>query len=91
MFFMGMVAALNPCVGYVYIMEIVEKKRETLITTIAQVAESVPVLIGPLYFMYVGNRWEPLVIMGTFVSFVSAVMVFWVEESPRYLLATKQY
>ena len=35
MFMMGVAAALNPCVGYVYIMEIAEKKRETLVITLS--------------------------------------------------------
>lgn len=34
MFLMGVSAALNPCVGYVYIMEVVEKRHETLIITL---------------------------------------------------------
>lgn len=35
MFLMGVAAALNPCVGYVYIMEVVEKKHETTIITLS--------------------------------------------------------
>jgi MFS family permease len=85
MFLMGVAAALNPCVGYVYIMEIAEKKHETLVITLSQIGEGIPTLIGPLYFMFVGTSWKPLVIMGTFVSLMSTILVFWVIESPRYL------
>ena len=35
MFLMGVVASLNPCVGYVYLMEIVPRKYETLIVTLS--------------------------------------------------------
>jgi hypothetical protein len=35
MFLMGVAAALNPCVGYVYILEIVQKKYEATIITLS--------------------------------------------------------
>lgn len=34
MFLMGVAAALNPCVGYVYVLEVVSKKHEALIITL---------------------------------------------------------
>ena len=48
-------------------------------------------MIGPLYFMWIGTQWEPLVIMGTLVSLISTIMVFWVIESPRYLYSCGEY
>lgn len=35
MFMMGVAAALNPCVGYVYILEVVSKKHEATIITLS--------------------------------------------------------
>jgi hypothetical protein len=38
--------------------------------------------------MFIGNHWQPLIEMGTFVSLVSTIMVIWVIESPRYLYSS---
>lgn len=91
MFLMGVGGALNPCVGYVYIMEIVSKKYETNIVILSQIGEGLPTLIGPLYFMYIGTEWRPLVSMGVIVSVISVVMVYWIIESPRYLYSKGKY
>ena len=55
MFLMGVAAALNPCVGYVYILEVVSKQHEAKIITLSQIGEGIPTLIGPLYFMFVSS------------------------------------
>ncbi|CDW84962.1 solute carrier family member 5 [Stylonychia lemnae] len=91
MFLMGIVGAINPCVGYVYIMEIVMKKHQTISVTIAQVGEGLAAICGPLYFMYIGNRWEPMIYIGTIISLISSVMVLWIKESPRYLASKGQF
>lgn len=41
--------------------------------------------------MFIGRNWEPLVIMGTVVSFISTIMLFWVIESPRYLYSSGEF
>ena len=82
---MGMGAALNPCVGYVYVMELVPRNRQTTVITLTQIGEGIPTLIGPLYFMYGSTDWKPLVIMGLVISVISNIMVFWTIESPRFL------
>ena len=88
MFLMGVSAALNPCVAYVYVMEVVPKKDETFIMTMTQIGEAIPTLVGPLYFMYVSTHWQPLLVMGSFIALISTVLVFWIIESPRYLHST---
>eukprot|EP00347_Sterkiella_histriomuscorum_P011630 403371714 len=60
MFMMGISAALNPCVGYPYIMEIIEKRHETLVITLSQIGEGIPTIIGPIYFMAYGKTWQAL-------------------------------
>ena len=52
---MGVAAALNPCVGYVYILEVVSKRNEAFIITLSQIGEAIPTLVGPLYFMYISS------------------------------------
>jgi hypothetical protein len=91
MFLMGVAAALNPCVGYVYVMEITQKRYEANVITLSQIGEGIPTLIGPLYFMFISTSWKPLVMMGTIVSLISTIMVFWVIESPRYLYSKGMY
>ena len=90
MFLMGVACALNPCVAYVYVMEVVPKKDETLIITLTQIGEAIPTIVGPLYFMYVNTYWQPLIVMGSTISVISTVLVFWTIESPRYLLSSGQ-
>lgn len=89
MFLIGLGAALNLCVGYVYIMEIQEKKHETSVISYSQIGEGVPTLVGPLYFMLLSNSWEPLIGIGTCVSAATMVLSYWVIESPRFLYAIK--
>ena len=86
---MGVGAALNPCIGYVYVMEIVPRKHQAVAITLTQIGEGIPTLIAPLYFMYVSTYWQPLIIMGIIVSLISNVMMFWLIESPRYLYSKK--
>jgi len=47
MFLLGLSASLNPCIGYVYLMEIVHSKHTTLVITLAQIGEGIPTLLGP--------------------------------------------
>ena len=91
MFLMGVAASLNPCVAYVYLLEVVEKRQETIVITLSSIGEGLPTLIGPLYFMYVGTYWKPLIVMGTAVSAISTLMVPWIIESPIYLYSKGKY
>ena len=38
-----------------------------------------------------GKYANALILMGLVISIIATVMIFWIVESPRYLLATKQY
>lgn len=41
--------------------------------------------------MFISNSWEPLVVMGTVVSLISTIMLFWVIESPWYLYSCGEF
>jgi len=48
-------------------------------------------LWATLYFMFVSTHWEGFVLLGLILQVFSCVTVFWIPESPVYLLKTKKF
>lgn len=48
-------------------------------------------MLDVVYFVYISDNWVYLQIPNLVLTFVGMVFIFFMPESPRFLVATKQY
>jgi len=53
--------------------------------------EIVPNFIGPIYFRFISKNWIYLQIVGVSLSAISAVLIWFLPESPRFLYVKHRY
>ncbi len=54
-------------------------------------AESIVYLLNIAYFVYISDRWIPLQIPNLILSLVGVIYVYFMPETPVWLVATKRY
>ncbi|CDW87221.1 solute carrier family member 5 [Stylonychia lemnae] len=87
MFVLGALAAINIGICFAYNIEIVEKKHEVLVISLNSLGMGLAGLFVPLYFIFIGKTWQPIIYAATLASMISTLMVFNIKESPRFLSA----
>ena len=89
-FIIGMMATIRAQVGFIYIYENMRAKHYERCAAVIGFFEGTLALIGALYFMLVSKDWFPLVFGAFCVSICGAFGVFFLHESPRYLIKSGQ-
>lgn len=85
-FTFGLLTSLRTNVGYVYLMELLPKRVQTAVTSGWNVQESVIYVLGTLYFWKISTHWIYFTSIGFVWCVISAVLMIWVPESPRFLV-----
>ena len=86
-FAQGTLSTIRINIGYLWLMELLPKRHQTAIGSIWNVYESFVVMVGPLYFGYVSNKWFYLVLAGYIEQVICLATCFFLPESPRLLVA----
>ena len=61
---LGAVSSLRINVGYIYLMELMPKSKQTAIGTFWNVIEGLIILFGPIYFWLISSDWTYLFFCG---------------------------
>ena len=87
MFCFGGLCSVNLGVGYVYLMELLPKKVQTGVTSWLNVQEAFVYVFVTIYYWKISRHWFWLVFFGFAVHLLGCILLLWVPESPRYLIA----
>lgn len=92
LFIYGLSAGGRSLVAYYYQCELVPQEIQYIIGTATRCASSLSALVGVLLFLYVTNDWHVIFLsVGIIVSLAVLGGIFILSESPRFLIATKNY
>ena len=86
-FFEGLAASCTQTVGYVYMMELLPLRRQSLFTSIYSGYDTcLTYLIATIYFRFISNHWFYLAAFGYFLQIISVSLVWFLPESPKILV-----
>jgi hypothetical protein len=84
----GALSSIRVNIGYVYLMELLPKGAQTPVTTAWCIEDAVIYFIATMYFWKIGKQTMWLQITGLVWSCLSCILVYWLPESPRFLVST---
>ncbi len=82
----GALSSIRVNIGYVYLMELLPKSAQTPVTTAWCIEDAVIYFIATMYFWKIGKQTIGFEIVGLVWSFLCCVLVYWLPESPRFLI-----
>lgn len=65
--------------------------RQTLVGTILQLNNGFVAVYSVIYYWFISNYWIPLQVFGGVLTVISMVGVYFLPESPKFLLTMKRY
>ena len=89
-FCFGCVSTMIIEIGYVYLMELMPAKNQPHVTTIWSVQESLIYITCVVWFWKISKHWFGYALIGYAWNLISVVCMYWVPESPRYLIAAEK-
>ena len=90
-FLFGALSSVRMNIGYVYLMEMLPEKWQTPITSIWNVQEAFIYVLATLYFWKISTHWFYFVVIGLGFNIISVIGLFFLPESPRYLVTVKKF
>ncbi len=78
-------------ISYLYMQEFLPKDKQTLVGTILQLNNGFVSIYTVIYYWFISNDWIPIQVFGGVLTAVSAIGVWFLPESPKYLLTVKRY
>ena len=67
------------------------KRDKVIVLTIQFMMESVVYLLNIIYFLYISKEWVWLQIPNVILCLVGVMWVYYLPETPHWLLAKKRY
>lgn len=90
-FALGISITARVYVGYTFNLEFQPKRNQIIVSTIQFMTESCVYLVDIAYFTYVSDNWVYLQIPNLVLNFIGIIFIVQMPESPRWLIASKQY
>jgi len=78
-------------ISYLYMQELLPKEKQTLVGTILQLNNGFVAIYCVIYYWFISNWWIPIQVFGGVLTLGSAVGVWFLPESPKFLLTKKRY
>ena len=86
LFFIGALSSVRIIVGFTYMLELIGAPYRTMYGTLWGINENLVYLWATLYFWKVGKNVFPLLALGYGINIVAVVGVYFLPESPVYLI-----
>lgn len=87
-FFFGICIIGRMACGFLLMMELVPTKNQAAVGASLMVAEGCVQIVWTAYFVFISQNSVPFLWFITILNFVTAIVCFWIVESPRYLYST---
>ena len=71
--------------------ELLPKEKQTMVGTILQLNNGVVAIYCVIYYWFISSWWIPIQVFGGVLTFVSEAGVWFLPESPKFLLTKKRY
>ena len=85
-FFIGAFSSIRTNVGYVFLLELMPKKRQSMYGTIWNNCECAIYPLATIYFWKISTHWIYFCFIGYLLSLWSFISSFFLPESPRFLI-----
>ena len=86
----GMGATISSSIYTIYVYELMTKDNYTTAIMARYIIEGLSSLFIPLYFNYLSNDSQWLLLFIFSMKFIGAILTQFLHESPRYLISTGQ-
>lgn len=90
-FFFGMGGVGRSSISYLYMQEFLPQDKQTLVGTILQLNNGFVAVYTVLYYWFISNYWIPIQIFGGVLTAISMIGVWFLPESPKFLITKKRY
>lgn len=80
-----MLTSIRINVGFLFMMEMMPAKLQTIVGSFASVLDSSVYLAVTLYFWKIGKNWFYVALVGLCFNFIAALGAWFLPESPKYL------
>eukprot|EP00347_Sterkiella_histriomuscorum_P017063 403350803 len=91
MFILGFFSVGRASVGYLYMQELTPVKNQVIVGSICQMTSGLMTIFICLYFMFISKYWIPFQIFGCSTMFLVTITVWFMPESPKFLISKKRY
>lgn len=71
--------------------EFLPQNKQTLVGTILQLNNGFVAVYTVIYYWFISNWWIPINVFGGLLTLVSMVGVWFLPESPKFLITMKRY
>jgi MFS family permease len=85
-FFIGVFSTVRVNIGYPYMAELVGQKYRTAYGTLWSISEGLIFIYATIYFLQISTKWIYFTLIGYCLQIISMVLVFFLPESPVYLM-----
>ena len=90
-FVFGLMTTIRVNVGFVYMMELMPKRKQTFYATIYNIVEGTCLLYGTVYFWFISKDWIYFTSIGFVFQTFNIITVWFLPESPRLLIELKRF
>lgn len=90
-FIFGMGGVGRSSISYLYMQEFLPQNKQTLVGTILQLNNGFVAVYTVIYYWFISNYWIPIQIFGGVLTAVSMAGVYFLPESPKFLLTKRRY
>ena len=88
---MGLMTSIRVMIGFIYMMEFFPKSRSVAIGTVSGLLGNMLNIFLPIYFWVISKHWLYYCLIGLVMQVFATVSVFFIPESPKWLLAVQDY
>ena len=89
-FLFGMLASIRQVTGWVYFMELLPKKNNTVAACVFCVIDALTYLMVTVYFLAISKDWFYIILFAYILQVLGAGLCWFLPESPVYLLSRKK-
>lgn len=90
-FLFGIGGVGRSSISYLYMQEFLPQNKQTLVGTILQLNNGFVAVYTVIYYWFISNWWIPINVFGGALTLVSMVGVWFLPESPKFLITMKRY
>ena len=92
MFISGMICHIRMVIGYVYCMEFIPEKRQTLVGTLLLIIDGLAFLICVIYFQCISKNWKGIIGFGMVGEAACLLfLIMFLPESPKFLIMQRRF
>ena len=90
-FFFGMMAVGRANLSYLLLMELIPEANRTVVGTMIFILDSCTLILSSFILRFVTKQWYPFQIFTMSINLVALIGMFFIPESPRFLVEAKRY